>query len=122
MTAYYNDSKEFNCDWLQNLIRDGLIPEGEVDDRPIQAVSADDVRGFSQRHWFAGIGGWAYALRLAGWPTPTGRDRSCPCQPYSLAGKRLRRQRPPRPVARVLSAHPRVPSSSRFWRAGCDGG
>lgn len=39
-------------------------------------------------HFFAGVGGWPYALRLAGWPDErpvwTG---SCPCQPYSSAGK-----------------------------------
>ena len=53
-------------------------------------VSADDVRAFSQRHWFAGIGGWAYALRLAGWPDDRSIDTgSCPCQPYSSAGKGL---------------------------------
>jgi DNA (cytosine-5)-methyltransferase 1 len=89
MTAYYNDCDKFNCDWLRNLMRDGLIPPGEIDERPIQEVSADDVRGFSQRHWFAGVGGWAYALRLAGWPDDRPVDTgSCPCQPFSLAGKR----------------------------------
>jgi DNA (cytosine-5)-methyltransferase 1 len=39
-----------------------------------------------QCHWFAGIGGWSLALRLAGWgddvPVWTG---SCPCQPWSVA-------------------------------------
>ena len=39
-------------------------------------------------HFFAGIGVWSYALRLAGWPDNrpvwTG---SCPCQPFSSAGK-----------------------------------
>jgi DNA (cytosine-5)-methyltransferase 1 len=44
------------------------------------------VRGFTQCHFFAGIGGWSYALRLAGWDDAravwTG---SCPCQPYSVA-------------------------------------
>ena len=43
--------------------------------------------GYTQCHFFAGIGGWSYALRLAGWPD----DRpvwtgSCPCQPFSGAG------------------------------------
>src|SRR5690606_17738712 len=41
-------------------------------------------------HFFAGIGGWSYALRLAGIPDGlpvwTG---SCPCQPFSAAGKGL---------------------------------
>src|SRR5262249_32123158 len=40
-------------------------------------------------HFFAGIGGWPCALRLAGWPDErpvwTG---SCPCQPFSAAGER----------------------------------
>ena len=44
--------------------------------------------GYMLCHFFAGIGGWSYALRLAGWPDNrpvwTG---SCPCQPFSAAGK-----------------------------------
>lgn len=75
--------------WLKELIREGLIADGEVDERSISEVAPGDLRGFRQCHFFAGLGGWSYALRLAGWtdnrPVWTG---SCPCQPFSAAGKR----------------------------------
>jgi DNA (cytosine-5)-methyltransferase 1 len=88
MTAYYNDADPYVCAWLRNLIAADLIAPGVVDDRPIADVEPADVAGFTQCHWFAGIGGWSYALRLAGWPD----DRfvwtgSAPCQPFSKAGK-----------------------------------
>src|SRR5207302_3394077 len=85
--CYYNDSDPFVCAWLTNLIAAGLIPAGDVDARPIQEVTPDDVRGYSQAHFFAGISGWAYALQLAGWgerPVWTG---SCPCPSFSFAGR-----------------------------------
>lgn len=87
--AYYNEIDEYCVAWLRNLITAGLIPDGEVDSRSITDVAPDDVRGFRQQHYFAGIGVWAHALRLAGYPD----DRevwtgSCPCQPFSGAGKR----------------------------------
>lgn len=89
MPAYYNEIDPKAAQWLRNLIAAGLIADGEVDNRSIVDVHADDVRGFDQAHLFAGIGVWSYALRLAGWPD----DRrvltvSCPCQPFSSAGKR----------------------------------
>lgn len=85
---YYNDNDARACAWLRQLIADRLIPEGKVDERPIQEVRASDLRGFTQHHFFAGIGGWARALQLAGFPA----DRpvwtaSCPCQPFSTAGR-----------------------------------
>lgn len=87
--TYYNEHDPFAAVWLRNLIGEGLIPEGDVDERSIQDVTSDDVRGYRACHWFAGIGGWELALRLAGWPDEwpvwTG---SCPCQPFSSAGKR----------------------------------
>ncbi len=88
MTTYYNDNEPFAAQWLRNLIAAGHLPAGDVDERPIQEVQPDDVKTYTQAHFFAGIGGWAYALRLAGWPD----DRpvwtgSCPCQPFSAAGK-----------------------------------
>lgn len=86
--AYYNEIDPYAAAWLRNLIASGHIPAGDVDERSIVDVRPDDLRGYTQCHFFAGIGGWAYAARLAGWPDDeplwTG---SCPCQPFSVAGK-----------------------------------
>jgi len=88
--AYYNEIDEFCVAWLKNLILIGAIADGDVDNRDIRDVSSLDLVGYTQHHFFAGIGGWSRALRLAGWPD----DRpvctgSCPCQPFSAAGKGL---------------------------------
>lgn len=84
-SAYYNEIDPYAAQWLRNLIAAGLIAPGDVDERSITDVQPDDLRGYTQCHFFAGIGGWSYALRLAGWPD----DRpvwtgSCPCQPFSV--------------------------------------
>lgn len=87
---YYNDIDPFCCSWIENLIRAGLIPNGDVDCRPIQDVNPDGLRRYTQAHFFAGCGGWPIALRLAGWPDDfTVFTGSCPCEPFSIAGKGL---------------------------------
>jgi DNA (cytosine-5)-methyltransferase 1 len=87
MAAYYNEIDKYAAAWLRNLIAAGHIAPGDVDERSIADVDPDDLKGYTQCHFFAGVGGWSYALRLAGWPD----DRpiwtgSCPCQPFSAAG------------------------------------
>lgn len=84
---YYNEFDPFAAAWLEKLMDHGVIPKGYIDTRSITEVKADEIRGYTQCHFFAGIGGWSEALRLAGWETSrpvwTG---SCPCQPFSSAG------------------------------------
>lgn len=88
MGAYYNEWDSRAAAWLRELVKAGHIPNGTVDDRSVEYVEPVDVTSVS--HFFAGIGGWAYALRLAGWPD--GQPvwtASLPCQPFSVAGKGL---------------------------------
>ncbi|WP_430293033.1 DNA cytosine methyltransferase [Pseudomonas sp. B1-22] len=87
MAAYYNEHDAYAAQWLRNLIAAGHIAPGDVDERSIEDVHPDDLRPYTQCHFFAGLGGWSLALRRASWPD----DRpvwtgSCPCQPYSSAG------------------------------------
>jgi DNA (cytosine-5)-methyltransferase 1 len=88
MTAYYNEIDPYAAQWLRNLIEAGHIALGIVDERSIEDVTPNELKHYTQCHFFAGIGVWSLALRRAGWPD----DRpvwtgSCPCQPFSSAGK-----------------------------------
>jgi len=131
MSAYYNEIDPYAAQWLRNLIAAGLIAPGEVDERSIVDVRPADLAGFDQCHFFAGIGGWSYALRLAGWPDErpvwTG---SCPCQPFSVAGKQrgFNDARHLWPEFRRLIAERRPPvvfgeqvASAAAWLAGVRG-
>ena len=87
---YYNEHDPKAAAWLRALIDAGHIAPGIVDTRSISDVQPDELTDYAQCHFFAGIGGWSLALRYAGWPDNrpvwTG---SCPCQPFSAAGRRL---------------------------------
>lgn len=82
---YYNEHDPRAAAWLRELIGADLISNGVVDERSICDVKSNELSEFGQCHWFAGIGGWSLALRLAGIsddePIWTG---SCPCQPFSV--------------------------------------
>lgn len=85
---YYNEFDPHAAAWLRELINQKLIPAGDVDTRSIADVIPSDLHGYTQCHFFAGIGGWSLALQISGWPD----DRpvwtgSCPCQPFSVAGE-----------------------------------
>ena len=116
VSAYYNEIDRFAAAWLRELIKRNLIAPGEVDERSIADVRPDDLVGFDQVHFFAGIGVWSYALRQAGWPD----DRpvwtgSCPCQPFSCAvmSRNISGQR-----WRLSSTPPRFPANENSRAAG----
>lgn len=127
---YYNENDPGAAAWLRSLIERGCIPPGVVDTRSITEVKPDELRIYAQCHFFAGIGGWSYALQLAGWPesSPVWTG-SCPCQPFSVAGRGLGEQdeRHLWPVFRELIAECSPPvvfgeqvasSDGRDWLAG----
>lgn len=93
--VYFNEIDPAAAHVLRALIADGALPRGDVDTRSIADVQPDDLHGFDQCHFFAGFGGWSLAARLAGWsddrPLWSG---SCPCQPFSQAGKGAGRDDP----------------------------
>lgn len=85
---YYNEWDNGAAAWLRELINNKLIPYGYVDERSITEVTPSDLEGFTQCHFFAGIGGWPLALQLAGVPESTRLwTGSPPCQPFSVAGQ-----------------------------------
>lgn len=85
---YYNEIDPYAAAALRELIKENLIPYGIVDERSIEDVAPKELERYTQCHFFAGIGGWPLALKIAGVPESkrlwTG---SCPCQPFSPAGK-----------------------------------
>ena len=120
---WLNENNPYAAQWLRNLIQQGHLPDGRVDDRSILAVRPADLGAATQHHFFAGIGGWPYALELAGWPSA--REvwtASLPCQPLSVAGQRKRPCRRTTPLARFSPPRRRAPPCNDLWRAGCERG
>lgn len=87
MSVYYNEFDPFAAAWLRELIKAKLIPQGDVDDRSITEVRSEELKDYTQCHFFAGIGGWPLALSQAGWGDKPIWTGSCPCQPFSSAGQ-----------------------------------
>jgi DNA (cytosine-5)-methyltransferase 1 len=87
-SAFYNEHDGYAAQWLRNLGAAGHISPGIVDERSIRELAPADVVGFQRAHFFAGIGVWDYALQQAGWGSTPVWTGSCPCQPFSAAGKR----------------------------------
>lgn len=85
--VYYSEWDPFAAAWLAELMKVDAIPAGDIDTRDLAEVSPDDLKNYDQVHLCAGIGGWAYALRLAGWGDRRVWSASFPCQPFSAAGK-----------------------------------
>ncbi len=79
--VYFNEFDPFAAQWLRNL-----YPTATVDEKDIRDIQPADVSGFRRCHFFGGIGGWEYALELAGWGNTEVWTGSCPCQPFSAAG------------------------------------
>jgi len=73
--AYYNEFDPYAAQWLRNLITRGLIAPGEVDERSIEEVKPEDLRGFTQCHFLPGLeSGLTHLDKLGGRTTePSGQ-------------------------------------------------
>ena len=86
LRAYYNEIDPFAAQWIRNLMAEGWITKGDVDERSIEDVQPNDLTGYDRLHFFAGVAVWDYALNQAGWGRGEIWTGSCPCQPFSAAG------------------------------------
>ena len=89
MAAYYNEFDPKAAAWLRQLIKNGNITQGIVDERSIEDVTPGDLVEFDRVHFFAGVGTWDYCLNNSGWGDKPVWTASLPCQPFSAAGKGL---------------------------------
>lgn len=87
MKVYYNDIDPYCCLWIESLIKSGHIPSGDVDNRDIRDVKPSEIISYDHCHFFAGIGGWAKAYKDQKYYESKVWTGSCPCQPFSTAGK-----------------------------------
>jgi DNA (cytosine-5)-methyltransferase 1 len=61
-TVFYNDNDAYCCAWLRNLIAAGHLPTGTILEQDIRTITSAMCQHYQQCHWFAGLGGWPYAL------------------------------------------------------------
>ena len=87
MRIIYNDIDKGAAAWLSQLGRTGALPRGRIITTSITELELGDVSKADQVHFFAGIGGWAHALELAGYAGLRCWTGSPPCQPFSVAGQ-----------------------------------
>ncbi len=89
MSVVYSEIDAYCCDWLVDLQAAYMISKGDVARGDFRLVDKAVFAAATRAHFFAGIGVWDLALRMAKWPLSwpvwTG---SCPCQPFSSAGRR----------------------------------
>ena len=86
----YTDIDANACAWMGELVQQGHLATGRVLHADIKNITPGDADGYDRVHFFAGIGGWELACRLAGWPDELRLwSASLPCQPFSTAGKQL---------------------------------
>jgi hypothetical protein len=117
-SGYYNEFDRQKAAWLRNLIEEGEVAHGVVDERSIEEVQPDDLAGFTSATSSPASGSGASACRRAGWPD----DRpvwtgSCPCGPFSIAGKQEGFEDPRHLWPQWFRLIGRAPASRALWRA-----
>jgi DNA (cytosine-5)-methyltransferase 1 len=111
VSNYYNDNS--TAATLTELVKQKLVTSGTVSGKSICDLYPEELKGYVEHHFFAGIGGWDFALRMANWPkgrpVATG---SVPCQPFSSLGHRngVKDERHLWPAFRWIIAQCRFPT------------
>ncbi len=84
----YTDIEPFCCEVLSARVADGGLLPGDVWERDVRTLAADELKPYTQVHLFCGIGASPLGLKWAGWPAHLSVvTAGFPCTDISLAGK-----------------------------------
>jgi hypothetical protein len=90
LQAYYNEIDPMQRSGSATSSAAGLIAPGDVDERSIADIVPDDLRGYTQCHFFAGIGVWSHALQARWMARRSSRLDRLLSLPAFLRGRRRR--------------------------------
>jgi site-specific DNA-cytosine methylase len=84
----YTDIEPFCCEVLRARVADGGLLPGDVWERDVRTLTADELKPYTQVHLFCGIGASPLGLKWARWPSDLSVvTAGFPCTDISVAGE-----------------------------------
>lgn len=84
----YTDIEPFCCNVLRARVADGGLLPGDVWERDVRTLTADELKPYTQVHLFCGVGGFPLGVQMAGASHVPMVTAGFPCVDISRMGRR----------------------------------